>query len=220
VQRRADPLRQPHQRLQLVAVVDTNVFPHRRWIRPLLLGAQAGYVLLVWSPLIIAEVSRLLTWHWIRTKSQGSLDRRSWDRCSADFKTWFDFMTHAFRVVDDRPPPAPMWTESPRDPWDRPVWTTAVRAKERFSVGGIIVITENLSDGPPPNVSGIREHDGVLYLHPERFLAALDEFADYAEAGQAMAERTSELSLELREYLRLVSVEGEPTSTDSEAEPR
>ena len=53
----------PYQPLRVV--LDTCVFPRRRWMTPILDAARAGHIALYWSPAILAEVNRLLTWLWL-----------------------------------------------------------------------------------------------------------------------------------------------------------
>ena len=65
-------------------------------------------------------------------------------------------MAEVFHVVEDRPPPEPMWTAVPADPYDAPVWSAAARADADC------VVTENLTDGPPPDERGLRVHAGIV----------------------------------------------------------
>ena len=74
-------------------------------------------------------------------------------------------------MVDDHPPYEPDWNADVPDPWDQPVWTAAVRGNAN------VVVTENLKDGPPPSVEGVREHRGIVYLHPDELLRSLDVYA-------------------------------------------
>src|SRR5262249_50731987 len=125
----------------IVAVVDSCVFPRRDWLDPILRGARTGYVVPIWSPLIISEVNRLLTWLWLK-RHAGDQTARAWAACSAASKRWFEIMTAVFRVVDDCPPPEETWS-SPRDMWDVPIWSAARRS------GAHVIVTANLQDGPP-----------------------------------------------------------------------
>lgn len=162
----------------LRAVIDTCVFARLHdWMKPIVLAARAGHVQLYWSPFIIAEVNRLLTWQWLKHR-HGDLSDGSWRACSDRAHRWFTHMTPVFRVVEDAPPPEPLWTDKPADDWDWPVWTAAIRARADF------IVTENLRDGPPPDRDGIQRHAGVFFLHPDRFLAVVDWYADLVVGAQ------------------------------------
>jgi hypothetical protein len=148
----------------LRAVIDTCVFPRsERWVKPLLSLAEAGYVQPLWSPAIIAETGRLLTWLWVKRNGWELSDAR-WHDLSEVSHRWFAYLTPYFRVVEDWPPAATLWMTPPPDEWDVPLWTAATVGHARF------VVTENLRDGPPPNSEGVRLYQGVVYTHPDRFL--------------------------------------------------
>jgi len=84
-------------------VVDANVFPHRVWMEPLLLAAQAGHIRLVWSPSIIAEATRVMM--WIRLSRHVGPMANAVKNDAFDFvRRWFQRMTEVFEVVDDRLP--------------------------------------------------------------------------------------------------------------------
>src|SRR5688572_14049891 len=100
----------------LPAVVDANVFPHRDWMNSVIQAVNDGALIAVWSPLIISELNRLLTWLWIRRHGD-DLSESARRQCSADFKRWFASVAIHFEVIDDRPPLATMWTDVPPDPW-------------------------------------------------------------------------------------------------------
>src|SRR5438046_8620245 len=87
-----------------------------------------------------------------------------------------------FETVDDRPPFETMWTPDPRDPYDAPIWTAAVRGRAHF------VVTANLEDGPPPDAHGLQRYAGICYVHPERFLPLLDCWASASASGQLPSE--------------------------------
>ncbi|MBI4492306.1 MAG: PIN domain-containing protein [Chloroflexi bacterium] len=165
----------------LRAVIDTCVFPHtRRWLAPLIDHARNGHVKLFWSPAIIAEANRLLTWLWL-DRHDSALTDAAWNRCSAAAHRMFARLTTVFHVSEDRPPPEALWSPRPLDEWDVPIWTAAVRAKADF------IVTENLKDGPPPDGQGLRRHGDITYVHPDQFLALVDWWADAAESAQLPA---------------------------------
>jgi hypothetical protein len=160
----------------LIAVVDSCVFPRRVWLDPIVRGARSGAIVPIWSPLIISELNRLLTWTWLQ-RHQGELTTATWQACSADAKRWFTIMTAVFRVVDDCPPQEDAW-DSPRDPWDVPIWSAAKRS------GARIIVTANLRDGPPPDERGRQIFEGVVWCHPEVFARLIDLWADAVATGE------------------------------------
>jgi len=160
----------------LRVVLDSCVFPRRTWMDPILDSARAGHIRLFWSPSIISEVNRLLTWLWLENHG-GRLTDASWRQCSLTAKAWFGHMTRVFHVVEDCPPHESPWTLVPRDEDDAPIWTTAVRARAH------VVITENLKDGPPANDEGLHLYQGILYVHPNDFCHLLPWLGDLNETG-------------------------------------
>jgi len=164
-------------------VIDTCVFPRKKWLDPIVDGARDGVVVPVWSPLIIAEVNRLLTWRWLK-RAGGDQSDASWKSCSAASKTWFSIVTRAFRVVDDHPPYEQAWSDQPRDIWDIPIWTAAIRAQLKFPGAPVFIVTENLKDGPPKDKNGLQYHRNVGFIHPDNFLSLLSAWADFMHTGE------------------------------------
>ena len=161
--------------LPLRVVIDACVFPQtKRWLVPLIDASKTGYIILIWSPLIIAESNRVLTWLWLKRHGR-EFSNSTWRQCSTDFKRMFGRLTSVFHVIEDSPPLAEAWIE-PSDVWDIPIWTAAKRGSADF------IVTENLSDGPPRNEEGFREYDGIVFSHPDEFLGLLTVVADYLEA--------------------------------------
>lgn len=181
-------------------VVDACVFPRTRgWIGPILDAAKAGYIIPYWSPLIIAESNRVLTWLWLKRRG-GDFSEPSWERCSVDFKRMFARLTEVFRVVEDCPTASPPWDE-PSDPWDIPIWTAAKRCEAHF------IITANLTDGPPPNAEGDQKFEDITFIHPDQFLRGIEAFSDLLETvglqeGQPnVADVEDRLPLVFRDFL-------------------
>jgi hypothetical protein len=139
-------------------------------------AARAGYLGPVWSPLIIAESNRVLTWIWLKRRG-GDFSERSWRECSDAAKGMFQHLTAVFRVVDDYPSgDTASWTDEPPDKWDIPIWTAAVRSQAGF------IVTENLSDAPPPDADGNRAFRDVLFVHPDEFVRLLHVISEIVEA--------------------------------------
>jgi len=180
-----DPL-EPLLRRQIdpiTAVIDANVFGRSTWIRPIVRAAQDGLLIAVWSPLIICEVNRLLTWLWIK-RNGSDTSESSRRRCSADFKKWHSNVAVHFHVVEDRPPLAEMWTDAPPDPWDAPIWTAAVRAREAFGARRLLVVTDNLKDGPPLNEAGLRDFAGITFMHPSDLTRGIARWVNLNLTGE------------------------------------
>ena len=140
-------------------------------------AASNGPLDLFWSPYIIAEASRVYTWLWLRRHGP-DLSNAARRAHSEAARRWFAIMTDVFRVIEDAPPQASLWTETPRDPYDRPIWTAAVRARAH------VVVTDNLRDGPPVNDQGLRRWEGILYAAPDDLIEALDWWAEEVARGR------------------------------------
>ena len=151
----------------LRTLVDANVFARRDWMQAVRRAAEVGWIEPLWSPAIIAEVVRVLTWLWI---GRNGGDVSDWARRAhpREAHQWFASMTALFRVVEDRPPLESSWSDVPRDPHDAPIRTAAVRAN--VARGG----TDNPRDGPPLGPDGIRSWQGIVYIAPDEFIAFID----------------------------------------------
>jgi hypothetical protein len=168
----------------LVAVVDANVFAQTTLLDLIIAAAKNGRVTIIWSPLIITEVSRLLTWRWIKRHGD---ELSEWARrqCSVDLKRWYEQVAVHFHVVEDRPPLEPMWTDVPRDPWDQPVWTAAVRTKAIFPGSVVLVITSNLRDGPPVDQDGLRRFQEITFVSPDEAIQIIEAVAQVESRGSS-----------------------------------
>ncbi|MBA2355398.1 MAG: PIN domain-containing protein [Acidobacteria bacterium] len=205
----------------LRTVVDANVFARRDWMQAVRRAAEDGRIVPFWSPAIIAEVVRVLTWLWIR-RNGGEVSEWARRAHSVEAHRWFSSMTDLFHVVEDRPPLAASWSDPMRDPHDAPIWTAAVRAR------AALVVTDNLRDGPPLGGDGLRSWRGIVYVSPDdliRFLdawrTALDEDAspdrsadsdrDGGDAGSAgLAESSPRLLALLRAIENRPRAVGDP----------
>lgn len=172
----AEPL-PPTRPRALRAVIDSCVFARRAWLDAIIDSARVGHLVPFWSPCIIAETNRLLTWLWLK-RHAGPMNDAAWRRLSRDAHRWFEIMSTVFHLVDDRPPLVPMWTAGPADPHDAPIWTAAVRASADC------VVTDNLADAPPADDRGLHIYAGVAYIVPTEFVLLLDLWGRFLTTGE------------------------------------
>jgi hypothetical protein len=200
-----DPEPMPYvQPVPIIAVIDSCVFPRRDWLAPILRSARVGYVVPIWSPLIVYEVSRYLTWRWLQ-QNGGDQSRGARRACSLQLKNWFTEMTALFRVAEDCPPHEETW-DSPRDAWDVPIWSAAKRS------GAHVIVTENLRDGPPADEQSRRVFQGVLWCHPEVFARVLHAWAVGAATHETPGRDDPDSAAPFR---RLLAAYDEATSASS-----
>ncbi|HWE64854.1 MAG TPA: PIN domain-containing protein [Chloroflexota bacterium] len=162
------------------AVVDTSVLVPARLRAELQSLAYDGAFTAIWSPWIIAELYRTLTWQWIErtvvsaTTAAGDmvtacdLTTANWTRCGESAKRMMEILlsTPNWELVDPRPPYPPVW-ESLDDIWDYPIWAAAVVGHARY------VVSNNTHDYPPAGADGRHVHDGIEYVSGTDFLALL-----------------------------------------------
>ncbi len=146
------------------AVIDTSTLVSAQLRRDLQQAAQLGAYTAVWSPWIIAELTRVLTWKWIARDLNVSL--ANWRRCSVSAKTMMGLLIATFEVVTPAPPYPPVW-ETFTDSDDHPVWAAAKISAARY------VISENTRHFPPPGRDGQHVHEGIEYLRGQEFLDRL-----------------------------------------------
>jgi hypothetical protein len=167
-------------------VPDANAFTGATWVDRYIDESKAGHVRLFWSPKILEEVGRVRLWIWLRRAfrespvPQGSSAWKTlWARYSEEAHTWFARVSLICEVIEDREPHEPAWTELMSDVNDAWPWNAAQR------VSADLVVTMNLEDGPPVDASGVRRHDGITYIHPAVFMAALTILGGIFETGRA-----------------------------------
>jgi hypothetical protein len=162
------------------AVVDTSVLVPARLRAELQSPALDGAFTAIWSPWIIAELYRTLTWQWIERSAVGvttpngttvtacDLTLANWRRCGASAKRMLELLltTPQWELVDPRPPYPPAWP-SLDDVWDEPVWAAAIVGRAHY------VISNNTYDYPPAGPDGRHRHGGIEYLSGADFLALL-----------------------------------------------
>ncbi len=149
--------------LVIRAVLDTSALvpPHLR--RELQVAAQAGLFVGYWSPWIIAELNRVLTWRWIERTTPPDLTRANERRCSVAAHTMMELLLTTFQLVETLPPYPPAW-EALTDRWDHPVWAAAKVSQAQY------VVSENTHDFPPQEADGHYRHEGIEYLSGEAFM--------------------------------------------------
>lgn len=152
--------------VEMRAVLDTSVLvpPHLR--RELQVAAQAGLFTAYWSPRIIAELNRVLTWRWIQRTSPPDLSRANEQQCSVAAHTMMTLLISTFHLVKTIPPYPPAW-HTLTDQWDHPVWAAAKLCQAHY------VISENTRDFPPGQPDGRHSHEEIEYLTGEAFLRLL-----------------------------------------------
>ena len=158
------------------AVLDTSVLVPPRLRRDLQNAAQEGVFIALWSPWIIAELNRVLTWKWVeRTVVLAGRDDSSiacdlspanWSRCSAAATAMMEILVATFEVVAPRPPYPAAW-DSLADPQDVPIWAAAIDGRAQY------VVSDNRRDYPPRQEDGRHVYQGIEYLSGNDFLDRL-----------------------------------------------
>lgn len=152
------------------AVVDTSALVPPTLRRELQEAAALGAYTAIWSPWIIAELNRVLTWHWLtrplagRPVGDGSL--ANWRRCRTAANRMMALLLPTFELVHPLPPYPPAWPAL-TDVDDHPIWAAAVAGQATH------VVSENRRHFPPPDAEGRRRHASVEYLTGRDFLDRL-----------------------------------------------
>ena len=117
-----------------------------------------------WSPWIIGELYRVLTWIWAKDHGCTAESQRT---CSRASKTMMQLMVPVFTVVDPKPPwDTDAWPSlASQDPDDYPLWAAARTARAVF------VVSNNTGDFPPIEAEGRHMWNGVEYVKPAVFFA-------------------------------------------------
>jgi hypothetical protein len=151
--------------MALRAVLDTSALVPAAQREDLQSLAQAEIYHGIWSPWIIAELNRVLTWRWIRA-SHGDVSRANEKACSRAAQRMMALLFATFRLVHPEPPYPPAW-ESLTDPWDQPIWAAAKLS------GATHVVSENSRHFPPVGQDGQHSHEGIVYLTGQAFIDLL-----------------------------------------------
>jgi hypothetical protein len=152
------------------AIVDTSSLVPARFRRDLQQAAQLRAFTAIWSPWIIAELNRVLTWRWIKRVDRGyteaDLSAANERRCGEAAKAMMQWLLPTFEVVTPLPPYPRPW-DTLTDVWDHPIWAAAKLGAAQY------VVSENRRHYPPRGSDGRHIFDGVEYVGAEAFLARL-----------------------------------------------
>src|SRR5207248_687760 len=110
-----------------------------KWRKMLQIHAALDNFTGIWSPWIIAELTRVLTWQWVMRHGSTPAE---WRRCGESCKKMMEILLPTFELVTPLPPYPIAWA-SLEDQWDLPVWAAAVEGHAEY------VISENIRDFPP-----------------------------------------------------------------------
>src|SRR5579884_4250082 len=150
------------------AVLDTRVLVPATVRIELRNLAQAGAFTAIWSPWIIAELNRVLTWQWIDHTGH-DLSQHNRNRCSEKAQIMMATLLATPFELANPLPPYPLAWETLNDQWDYPIWATAVESKAQY------VISANIHDYPPETADGRHVYNGIEYISAERFISMLVE---------------------------------------------
>jgi hypothetical protein len=128
-------------------------------------AAQLGAYVGIWSPWIIAELNRVLSWRWVE---RYGVSRRSERECSRQAKAMMSILLPSFELVAPLPPYPPVW-DSLTDQWDHPILAAAQRGHAGY------VVSNNMRDFPPADASGRHLYWGIEYLTAKTFLERLTD---------------------------------------------
>lgn len=146
------------------AVLDTSSLFRPGLRRDLQQAAQLGQFVGIWSPWIIAELNRVLTWDWVRRRGTA---RESERECGRQAKAMMNVLLATFEFVSPVPPYPSAWVGL-SDTWDHPIWAAAVTGQAN------VVVSENTRGYPPADGIGHHAHEGVRYISGRDFLSLLN----------------------------------------------
>jgi len=168
----------------LRVVPDANTYTRGDWVERLILEAEAERIRLYWSPKVVEEASRMRLWIWIKKSFRATQPpQRSsgwkalWAQYSEEAHRWFGRVSRVTQAIEDHEPHEPGWASPHPDPNDIWLWNTARR------VGADVVTTMNLKDGPPVDLTGVRQHERIVFMHPDTFMRLLTAWNRLRAAG-------------------------------------
>lgn len=140
------------------AVVDTSSLVQSALRRELQEAAAFETFVPLWSPWIVAELNRVLTWRWIKDPpphiTRNDLSNANEKRCADMAKRMMELLIPVFEVVTPRPPYPPAWATL-TDRWDEPIWAAAKVGNAQY------VVSENTHHYPPRGPDGRHRHEGI-----------------------------------------------------------
>ncbi len=146
------------------AVLDTSVLVSVRLRIGLQEAADSGQFIAIWSPWIVGELYRVLTWRWLeRTRNYSSANYAA---CGRSAKTMMSLLISTFETVAPVPPYPPAWSTL-TDLDDYPIWAAARLGRADY------VVSNNTHDFPPPDPDGRYRYGGIEYLTAQTFLDRL-----------------------------------------------
>lgn len=147
------------------SLLDTSSLYSASLRRQLQEGAAIGLYTGIWSPRIIAELNRVLTWRWIRTRA-GDISGAAERSCSDAANVMMATLLPTCELVAPLPPFPPAWP-SLTDRYDYPIWAAAVDGQAGY------VVSENTRHYPPRQEDGRYVHANVEYMPARAFLNML-----------------------------------------------
>jgi predicted nucleic acid-binding protein len=142
-----------------IAVVDTSALFGHHGRKAIVEACNAGILVAVWSPHIVAELNRVLAISWL--EKYGS-SKDSLNRMSRSSKDMMDVLTSVFEIVDTGPTEAETAIDI-KDIDDRHLMRAARLASAAY------IISENTRDFPPADGDGRYVLEGVEFLRPSTF---------------------------------------------------
>jgi hypothetical protein len=149
------------------AVIDTSTLVDGRRRRELQQQAALGRFIAIWSPWIVGELHRVLTWRWLdRTRDYGNAN---WRACSNASATMMKLLLPVFETIAPAPPYPDLWSAR-ADPGGMP------RLGGAGAPGARHVVSENTRDFPPRDEHGRHMWQGIEYVQGAEFLSILDHY--------------------------------------------
>lgn len=148
------------------AVLDSSVLVPA-WSRLMLATLAAARPVLytpVWCEWIIAETWRVLTMQ--RLRQLGAVTAADERQLTTSANTMLTALLQVLTFVSVVPPFDPAWAGF-GDADDLPIWSAAVRSGARF------IVSHNVQDFPPRDVSGICTYAGIEFITTENFVTEI-----------------------------------------------